>query len=96
MSHYTTYNLFRSADDCTMICAVPQDRPVPAFIRNPAWIYDNSIWDTGVVPPGFSPQAAKTASELNGFYLFYLCRRVIVPERRSMHRKRLHLAALAA
>jgi hypothetical protein len=96
MSQYITYNLFRSANDCTTICAVPQDRPVPAFIRSPAWIYDNSIWDTGVVPPGFSPHSAKSASELNGFYLFYLCRRVVVPESRSTQRKRSNVAALAA
>ena len=28
-----TYNLFRRRDRAELICAVPEDRPVPAFIQ---------------------------------------------------------------
>jgi hypothetical protein len=77
MNHTITYNLFSSVHDRTIICAIPQDRPVPLFIAGEHWAYDNTVWDAGVLPPGFLPDVAKASSDLNGYYLFYLCRRTL-------------------
>src|SRR4051794_19701714 len=94
MQHSITYNLFRSRHDCTVICAVPQDRPIPSFIEATAWMYDSTVWDTGVVPPEFLPLAARSSGDLNGFYLFYLRRRKMPAARKTRGRQAKRLAAI--
>ena len=94
MQYASTYNLFRSLHDCTVICAVPQDRPVPLFIQATAWKYDNTVWDTGVVPQGFLTDAARSSGDLDGFYLFYLGGRIMPSARETRARQAERLATV--
>jgi len=62
-----SYNLFRTRD-CSIYCAVPQDRPVPAFVRECAWQYHGTVTE-GASPT--LPRAAQVAVRFNGFYIFH-------------------------
>jgi hypothetical protein len=72
------YNLFRHADRAGLICAVPEVRPVPAFITGPPWEFVGCVRDVGCVKgyangsPGFNHGAAEESVHFNGFYLFQL------------------------
>ena len=63
------YNLFRYAP-CDLLCAVPEMRPVPNFIRSPAWRFVGALESHEAAPPGFDVQAARTGIRYNGFHLF--------------------------
>jgi hypothetical protein len=70
-----TYNVFQHGRDPAILCAVPNDKPVPAFISGPAWSFERAI-PVGQDPSeGFRPKLAVTAESLNGFYLFLAFRR---------------------
>ncbi|WP_201274146.1 hypothetical protein [Microvirga brassicacearum] len=64
------YNAFRNREWPALICAVPQDRPVPDFITAEGWF---------VQPPAADDQAglkfrehlAQESAQLNGFYLYF-------------------------
>ena len=62
-----SYNLFRTRD-CSIYCAVPQDRPVPTFVRECAWQYHGTVTDW---PSPTLPRAAQVAVRFNGFYIFH-------------------------
>lgn len=63
-------NFFRRNDEQDIICAIPEDCPVPMFLQNPAWLFVGRL-NWGAVPfPGFSPQVAISACNRLGFYLF--------------------------
>ncbi|WP_201861367.1 hypothetical protein [Microvirga soli] len=66
------YNLFRHADRAELICAVPEVRPVPAFITGPPWSFVGRVRDCAAGSPGFNHQAAEESVHFNGFYLFQL------------------------
>jgi hypothetical protein len=66
-----TYNLFRRRDRAELICAVPEDTPVPAFIRAP-WELAGGVDDTGISSLTFNHEAAEASVRYNGFYLFQL------------------------
>jgi hypothetical protein len=69
------YNLFRSRLEPDLVCAVPEDRPVPTFIKAPNWTYAGRT--DAVAQGAFDPEMARTAVRSNGFYLFVaLSRRV--------------------
>jgi len=70
MSGTVTYNLFRQGRDPAILCAVPNDKPVPAFIRGRAWSFERVIEVGRDSVEGFEPELATTAGDLNGFYLF--------------------------
>jgi hypothetical protein len=70
MSGTVTYNLFRQGRDPAILCAVPNDKPVPAFIRGRAWSFERVIEVGGDSVEGFEPGLATAAADLNGFYLF--------------------------
>ena len=65
------YNLFRHADRSELICAVPEVRPVPAFITGPPWSFVGRVRDYPG-SSGFDHQAAAVSAHYNGFYLFQL------------------------
>ena len=67
-----TYNLFRRKDRAELICAVPEDTPVPAFIRGPPWELAGGVDDTGINSLTFNHEAAEVSVRYNGFYLFQL------------------------
>jgi hypothetical protein len=70
MENSVGYNLFRSAADLTMLCAVPMDCPVPSFIERSGWTYESKIENDYAHPVGFLSRLAKRCSDLNGFYFF--------------------------
>jgi hypothetical protein len=70
-----TYNMFRRSDAPEIFCAVCQDAPVPRFIDGESWLYHGTVRDDRNVPAGFLPHVARKASDMNGFYLFYVCGR---------------------
>ena len=66
------YNLFRHADRTELICAVPEVRPVPAFITGPPWSFVGRVGDHAHGSSGFDHQSAEVSVNYNGFYLFQL------------------------
>jgi hypothetical protein len=66
------YNLFRHADRTELICAVPEVRPVPAFITGPPWSFVGRVGDHADGSSGFDYQSAEVSVNYNGFYLFQL------------------------
>jgi hypothetical protein len=65
------YNLFRSKRLPEIICAVPEDRPVPGFIDAELWTFEQPLRPSDARPPCFHESAAQTGVRFNGFYLFY-------------------------
>jgi hypothetical protein len=65
------YNLFRNKQRPDIICAVPEDRPVPHFIDQERWTFEQPLRPLQARPPGFDSKAAHTGVRFNGFYLFY-------------------------
>jgi hypothetical protein len=66
----STYNVFRRKQDPDLCCAVPEDRPVPEFIRPDGWEFLAKIPESARVPQGFSDRAARAGVRFNGFYIF--------------------------
>jgi len=66
------YNLFRHADRAELLCAVPEARPVPAFITGPPWSFVGCVRDWANGSSGFDHRAAEESVHFNGFYLFQL------------------------
>ena len=66
------YNLFRNQARPEILCAVPQDRCVPAFITAHDWEFRGTLSPPADAPPGFNAKAARSGVRFNGFYLFQL------------------------
>ena len=64
-----SHNLFRRKDTADLYCVVPESRPVPPFIRNPAWEFAGKL-DRDAPLPGFRARAARIAMQHQGFYAF--------------------------
>ena len=65
------YNLFRSKSLPDIVCAVPEDRPVPNFIDSDQWAFEQPLRPSDACPAGFHEHAARAGVRFNGFYLFY-------------------------
>jgi hypothetical protein len=65
------YNLFRNKCLPEIVCAVPEDRPVPHFIDSEQWAFEQPLRSPEARPAGFDSNAARTGVRFNGFYLFY-------------------------
>jgi hypothetical protein len=63
-----SYNLFRRKRQ-SLICAVPEDCAVPAFLDGRRWEFGGTLHE-GHPPLGFDPKAAAAGVRYNGFYLF--------------------------
>jgi hypothetical protein len=61
-----TYNVFR-ARGRDVLCAVPEDRPVPRFVSGDPWEFAGRIEEDAIN----LPRAAKVAVAFNGFYIFH-------------------------
>ena len=72
------YNLFRRRLMPDLCCAVPEDRPVPAFLEGTTWEYAGTLHQNNLPPPGFDPTAAELGVQLNGFHLFQIIRHIVV------------------
>jgi hypothetical protein len=64
------YDLFRSRDEPELYCAVPEDRPAPAFLASQPWQAAGQMAEADPMPLGFDREAARIGACLNGFYLF--------------------------
>lgn len=64
------FNLFRRRFAADIVCAVPEDRRVPGFIRGDDWYFAGKIEPRGRRIPGFDLSAARESSARLGFYLF--------------------------
>jgi len=64
------YNLFRSTRSADLLCAVPEDYPVPAFIKGQGWAFAGKLAEPSAVPLGFEWTGAGAVVPLTGFYLF--------------------------
>ena len=67
-----TYNLFRNRLRPELLCAVPEDRPVPGFLDPGGWRYERALRPSDKSPPGFEERAARAGVRFNGFYLFQI------------------------
>ncbi len=67
-----TYNLFRNRQRPELLCAVPEDRPVPSFLEPDDWSFEWPLRPPDMRPPGFEDRAAHVGVRFNGFYLFQL------------------------
>ncbi|ACL62974.1 hypothetical protein [Methylobacterium nodulans] len=69
------YNLFRRKGKPALCCAVRQDRPVPTFVQSEAWEeaweYAGTVSASDSTPAGFKAKAAREATAVSGYYLFY-------------------------
>ncbi len=70
------YNLFRRKTSPDLCCAVPEDRPVPAFLDGASWDYAGTLRQSDQPPAGFDQAAAEVGVQLNGFHLFQVARRL--------------------
>jgi hypothetical protein len=66
------YNLLRNKQRPELVCAVPEDYPVPSFVSDEEWLFDRPLRSSDPPPPGFHARAASAGVRFNGFYLFYL------------------------
>jgi hypothetical protein len=76
-----SYNLFRRTDREALVCAVPEDSPVPAFIRGTSWEFGGCLEGTSIGSSQFDREAADISVRYNGFYLFQLVRASDLPLR---------------
>ena len=67
-----TYNLFRNKQRTALLCAVPEHRPIPAFLNPDQWIFEQPLQASDLSPPGFEDRAASVGVRFNGFYLFQI------------------------
>ena len=64
------YNLFRSTRSADLLCAVPEDYPVPAFINGQGWAFAGKLAEPSAAPLGVEWTGAGAVVPLTGFYLF--------------------------
>jgi len=67
-----TSNLFRNKQRTALFCAVPEHRPIPAFLNPDQWIFEQPLQASDLSPPGFEDRAASVGVRFNGFYLFQI------------------------
>ncbi|KTS21781.1 hypothetical protein NS228_16035 [Methylobacterium indicum] len=65
-----SYNLFCLKSLDGLVCAVPEDYAVPAFVTEARWAFGGKLDGSTPRPLGFDGAAAATAVRFNGFYLF--------------------------
>jgi len=61
-----TLNLFRGRLRRDLLCAVPQDEPVPSFLGGDAWEFAGTLSR----PAALLPATARAQARSSGFYLF--------------------------
>jgi hypothetical protein len=67
-----TYNLFRNRQRPELLCAVPEDRPVPGFLVPSEWRFERVLRPSDTNPSGFDNRASQVGVRFNGFYLFQI------------------------
>jgi len=64
------YNLFINKQRPEILCAVPEDRPIPSFISSEQWTYAGPLRPQDARLAGFNDKAAAAGIRFNGFHLF--------------------------
>src|SRR5215218_7336350 len=68
-----TVNLFRRKLSPDIVCAVPEDHPVPSFLNASTWEFAGKInQETAAPPGGYQQKAAEAGVRFRGFYLFQI------------------------
>ena len=67
-------SLSSRTDKPGVVCAVPEDRPVPDFIRGLPWRFAGRLHDRDIASLDFNREAAEKCVRYNGFYLFQMIR----------------------
>ncbi len=62
--------IYRHKDADGLFCAIPQGRARPPFVRDKAWEFTGLSTPDRPRPDGFDEDAARTASQIHGFYAF--------------------------
>src|SRR3954467_6961723 len=86
VKYWPAFNLFRHKLKPDLICAVPEDYPVPSFIEGSTWAFAGKVSEPITIPLGFKSKAAEAGVRFNGFYLFQASpieRDTIIVERKS-------------
>src|SRR3954454_24333957 len=65
------FNLFRHREMSDLYCAVPEDRPVPPFIRGERWEFAGAVGGR-FAPAGFERTEAVLSVRLNDFPRFQM------------------------
>ena len=78
-------NLFRHKLTSNLLCAVPEDYPVPGFLDASTWEFAGKMSERSTALPDFNDKAAQVSVRFNGFYLFEAsliehCRTTIGPQ----------------
>jgi hypothetical protein len=73
-----TYNLFRRKRRAELVCAVPEDRPVPVFITGALWEFGGKLENADRDRFAFNHEAAEASVRVNGFYLFQMIKPLAV------------------
>jgi hypothetical protein len=68
MTH--SYSLFKRANEHELYCAVPQNLPLPRFVRGETWEFRGALKEHELRQPGFHPESASVSVKWNGFYVF--------------------------
>lgn len=64
------YNIFRNKERPEILCAVPEDYPIPSFVAPEQWTFEHALRSSDARPLGFNDKAADAGVRFNGFYLF--------------------------
>ena len=67
--YHPALNLFRHKLTSNLLCAVPEDYPVPGFLDASTWEFAGKMSERSTALPDFNDKAAKASVRFNGFYL---------------------------
>src|SRR5215213_4296533 len=68
--YWPAYNLFRHKLMPDLLCAVPQDCPVPGFIEGSAWAFAGTVSVRALAPAGLDWEIAAASVRRSGFCMF--------------------------
>jgi hypothetical protein len=66
-----SYNVFQRRQEPDLLCAVPEDRPVPSFIQGEGWTFGGTLHAATPTSTGFKEHAARSGCDWLGFYVFF-------------------------
>src|SRR3954453_19834003 len=67
---WPAYNLFRHKLIPDLLCAVPQDCPVPGFIEGSTWAFAGTVGERTLAPAGLDSGTAAAGMQRSGFVMF--------------------------
>ena len=68
--YWPAFNLFRLKLEPDLLCAVPEDHPVPGFVKGCTWAFVGKLSAASATPAGFNERAAAASVRFSGFYIF--------------------------